>query len=509
MVASLLKPLTTGIQNERLFFKRVYTPFVRLWRTTGRFTTQLIRLDFDSVPTFGGTAFFRLVRKGQLITRLFLVANMPDINTPQVAALAAAEASGQIFAGPTFGWTNSVGHALIQQATLSIGNTELETLDSRLLEVLDEYQTPIEKTTTMNRLIKRKDNGFTSLSFGHDLTPTQVCVPLPFWFSRGDAACAFPIDAILSDDVRIGITFRSLQGMYYTDTRAPLSTTRSASTDDGTALWPLLNSPFYVRDASGTVIPSFGFAPVKAIPGITMPSLLQLGDTYIMAEYAYVDQPEANRFRMADLQIPIVQHYAIQPFQTRGLAVSRIPIEVPNPTRDLFWMLQRIEAPTYNAHFLATKELTAPKSDTLWWPNATGLVANQPGFLTPAFALSDSEPLSAVALMYQGSLVRFRTQTPALYRSILPSWEQKKSPWVNRYYYNFPIGLWNGYTPITRPNGEGNLDKVPQRELLLELAPNRGSYNPNAVPSYTVYIWAETYNILRVYGGRAGIMFAY
>lgn len=111
--------------------------------------------------------------------------------------------------------------------------------------------------------------------------------------------------------------------------------------------------------------------------------------------------------------------------------------------------------------------------------------------------------------MYQGSLVRFRTQTPALYRSILPSWEQKKSPWVNRYYYNFPFGLWNGYTPPSRPRGEANLDKVPQSDLLLEFTPVRGSYNSNDVPDYMVYIWAETYNMLRVFGGRAGILFAY
>jgi len=29
------------------------------------------------------------------------------------------------------------------------------------------------------------------------------------------------------------------------------------------------------------------------------------------------------------------------------------------------------------------------------------------------------------------------------------------------------------------------------------------------VPRYLVYVWAETYNIFRVYGGRGGMMFAY
>ena len=110
--------------------------------------------------------------------------------------------------------------------------------------------------------------------------------------------------------------------------------------------------------------------------------------------------------------------------------------------------------------------------------------------------------------MYQGSLVRLRTQTPALFRSILPSWEQKKSPWVNRYYYNWSFGLYNGYTPWSRPKGEANLDKIVNINLRLELQPFAGR-EATAVPRYLIYVWAETYNIFRVYGGRAGMMFAY
>ena len=516
MVASLLKVLTNGIQNERLFFKQTFQPFVRLWRTTGRFTTQIHRLDFDTAPTFGASAPLRLLRKGQLLTRLFLVANLPDLSGPQLLAAAAAAAAGSSVAGPFFGWTNSVGHALVASATMHIGNTPVETLDSKLLEMLNEFTIPLEKTTTSDRLLKRLDHGFTQTSFGYATKTTQVVVPLPYWFCRGDTACAFPIDAILDEVVRIGITFRALNGLYYTDSR----TLGNTSEAEGTSLWPLPKSHFYRFDPSGSVVPGLvgldGLpvtTPVSVIPGIEMPAArdLPLGETYVLAEYVYLDQPEANRFRLGDLQMPIVQHYAIQPYPSRGLPRVRIPVAIPNPAKDLFWMVQRVSAPSYNAHFLACRDLRGPRDPegSLWWPNAIGLSATQPGFLQPAFALSDSEPISACALVYQGSLVRFRTQTPALYRSILPSWEQKKSPWVNRYYYNFSFGLWNGYTPPSRPRGEANLDKVPQSDLLLEFTPLRGSYNSNDVPDYTVYIWAETYNMLRVFGGRAGILFAY
>lgn len=509
MVAALLKILTTGIQDERLYYEDTIYPFIKVYRKAGRFTTQWVRFDFDNPPVLGQTAFFRLTNRGHLCTRLFLVTTMPDIAGPQIAAAAAA---GPTFAGPYFSWTNSLGHALVASATLDIAGSRVETLDGRLLEMLDEFTVPLEKTTVTNRLIKRADNGFTERTFGVDTPgPVEVVTPLPFWFARGDPGAALPVDAILADEIRVGVTFRGINGLYYTESR----TVGNTSTADGTSLWPIAGSPFYQYSVLGTPVAGLGgdhlSAHVVPVPGITMPTTFPLGETYVLAEFVYLEQPEANRFRIADLQIPVTQHYAMEPFQTKGLPRARISVDVPNPARDLFWFAQRAEAPSYNAHFLATRELAAAGAPrgSIWWPNATGLSATAPGPLRPAFAYADSEPVAAMALMYEGSLVRMRTQAPSLYRAILPALEQKKTPWVNRYYYNLPIGIQNCFTPPSRPMGEGNLDKIKNRELVLEFSPVRGSYNPNAVPSYVVYLWAETYNVLRVYGGRAGLMFAY
>lgn len=510
MVASLLKVLTTGIQNERLYFKPTLYPFIKVWYKVGRFTTQWQRIDFDSAPQFGQKSFITLPTKGHLITRLYLVATMPDIWIPQLQARTLAEPAP--FVGPTFGWTNSLGHALIANLTLDIGGTRVEQIDSNLLEVLDEYLTPMEKVTVTNRLIKRLDNGFTENSFGHSTTPTVVTTPLPFWFARGDPACALPIDAILADEIKVGIEFRPLNSLYYTNSRNLTNT----SDAEGTSLWPLLNSPFYRVDPGGIppppglALPQGEFIPAVAqIQNVSMPQNLFLGECYLMAEYIYLDQPEANKFRIGDLQYPITQHYRMKTIHTQGVPRAIMPLDIPNPTRDIYWMVQRIEAPTYNAHFLATRDLSAPNSTELWWPNAEGLNARYPSYLYPAFAFSDSEPLKAYGIVYEGNLVRMRTEAPAAFRSILPSYECKKSPWVNRYYYNFPLGIYNGTTTISRPRGEANLDKIQKRELYLEFAPNRGCTNPNDVPKYIVYAWAETYNVLRVYGGRAGCLFSY
>jgi len=242
-----------------------------------------------------------------------------------------------------------------------------------------------------------------------------------------------------------------------------------------------------------------------------MPSLA-LGECYLMAEYVYLDQNEANRFRLADLQVPVVQHYAVNPYDTQGLPSARIRLEVPNPARGLYLMCQTWSAPSYNAHFLATRDLTGNVNQlphtgqTPWWPDAVGLSASQPAlYLRPGFALSRSEPIDGIELDYQGSLVRFRTEGPALFRSVVPSYEQRKAPWVNRYYYYLPLSIQDGFTPFTLPQGAANLDKIVHKELVLSFASPSGPLN---VGRFTVYVYAETYNVMRVYGGRAGMMFA-
>jgi hypothetical protein len=74
--------------------------------------------------------------------------------------------------------------------------------------------------------------------------------------------------------------------------------------------------------------------------------------------------------------------------------------------------------------------------------------------------------------------------------------------------YNLPFAFQSGLLAPSQPCGEANLDKIVNINLRLELQPFAGR-EATAVPRYLIHVWAETYNIFRVYGGRAGMMFAY
>ena len=570
--AGLLKLLHSGIQDDRLIAAKgslKMDDFQRVYVKAGRFTTEWYTVEFDNTPAFGTTARCSIPRRGHLITRAFLMVTLPDISTRQLAAKQEAEANNMSFAGPTFGWTNSVGHALVTSAQVTIGGNAIDTIDGRLMEVLDEFHTPLEKVTTLNRMIGRSDRGFQA---GWDMrTPLtrELAIPLPFWFHRGDPSEALPIDAISYDNVQISVQFNTLQNL--------ITSSEQIQNENGTNSYPVIaESPFYNSNGAS----------------------LDIQSANILLEYVYLDGPEANRIRLGDLTYPILQHYA-KATETAGNSSIRIPYRVPNPTKDMYFYVHRSDADLLNAPFLATRDMTCPPKhigyttqttfsvtrlsvsselsltladeclfqvgDTIvvenisspptqsfkayilsyntnqntikvhvtnfygtsttfplqtysvrynpvqpWWPDASGLGKYTFEPLIPAYSDADSEPIREFSLTYEGKIVRYATDVPAIFQSILPAMEQRKTPWHNKYYYHIPFGTQGEEFGISNPMGHANLDKITTIDLFLEFKPPRGSLRATGTnPSYTVYTWFETYNILRVYGGRAGLLFGY
>lgn len=527
--ASLLKLLTSGLQDERLKGQPDIHAFQKAFVKAGRFTTEIYRVEFDNQPAFGNTARATLPRRGHLIRRVFLVTRMPDISATQAKARAYATANGLPFAGPTFGWTNSIGNALITNATLTIGGAAIDTINGQLLEVLDEFTTPLEKLTTMNRMIGRFDKGFTPQSNGFAEQQT-LTTPLPFWFSR-EPSSALPIDCIGTDAVQINITFNTDANLYTSTSRLktadaykmpsnilPFSSQPSEPNVGSLTLPPMISSPFYHLDPNGQDVYGLNGNPEKSVkatqvPGIKMASSFQIETSYLLVEYVYIDKPEANRFRLSELTYPIIQHYTITQ-NTKGSS-TRINMRIPNLCRQLFFTCHRSDADLLNAPFLFTRDLSGTYlSDASgigivapWWPDAEGLSTSKFSQLIPAYSRIDSEPIDSFSLNYDGKIVRYATNSPAFYRSILPSLEQRKSPWHNKYIYNLPFGT--NLEAYGLPTGHANLDKIQKIELGLNFKHLRGAVTSKNIPDYTVSVYAETYNILKVYNGRAGLLFNY
>jgi hypothetical protein len=84
--------------------------------------------------------------------------------------------------------------------------------------------------------------------------------------------------------------------------------------------------------------------------------------------------------------------------------------------------------------------------------------------------------------------------------------------------YCLPFGTQAGYFPPSVVMGQTNMNRIMKKDLRFGIGGPAGVQQNGAGPeddSVTqrqrlwIYTYAETYNILRVYGGRASLLFAY
>jgi hypothetical protein len=525
--ATLLSVVCYGLQDQFLQPPKGQPNlknYVKVLKKTTRWASQLIRVDFDGDPGFGKRFTCTLPRKGELLTQITLVVTMPDIYTPQQRAIVAADAQpGSTFLGPTYGWTNALGHAMINLVEFDIGGVNVDRMDGRFLEVYDELNESIPSVRAKNRMIQRIPNGFNATSIGHSPNPTVVYVPLPFWFSRGSYEMALPVDALSADALQLSVTLRPLNQLYYSPSRLdPRNPGFRPGQDVPGAMVPLQGGPFYVTNPlSKTQI--YNIDPQQQttnglqgelIAGQAMPTNLPIGDTYLLCEYISLEDSEAVAFRSSQLDYRVEQHYMVDPQTTSRAPNVRIQLPFSNPVKDLIWVAQRPEVATYNAWFLFTRNLVGPPNNgsewwlTPWWPNA--IITNSDQAL-PAFRNAYSEPIQGAQLLFS-NMSRFNHQSsPSLFRSLLPILHYRKAPLHDRYIYVYPFALAPGASddislgPAYNPRGFANFDKLPKKELHLTMAPDADGTHYDL----TIYAYVSTYNVFRVFGGRGVMLFSY
>ena len=532
--ATSLSLISSGLADTRLQPPKGnpdIQQFVKVVHKTTRWAANWERIEFDGSPQFGQRVSCTFPRKGELITGLNIVVTMPDIYTSQISAIRASGGtdfqSKGAFLGPTYGWTNSLGHALIQQIELEIGGAIVDTLDSRQLEILDELYETVESANAKNAMILRLANGFKSNSW---LKPEQtvVYVPIPFWFSKpGVYSHALPIEALKSDIVRIHVTFRPITQLYYTDARVHTGTVGyREGVDSPGGMWNLLNGRFWRsnRAATGNVYTmneamvqfdrNGKMIPIKGelVPNVQMPAQLRMGDAYALVEYISLEEYEAIRIRSTELTYHVEQHFAVPLEQTLGTKDIQIPMPYTNPTKEILWVFQRPEAETFNAWFLFTRDL-GPVSTVAtpinpcaipWWPDASIIPLSVNSWqIVPAFQTSYSEPMESAILLYN-SYDRFQHEGGSFFRTIVPSFYYTKSAVHNRYIYAYAFGQ-KQMPQEYKPTGAANWDKIPRKDFYISLKKGRGGVSP---PNYNVYAYYTIWNVFKVYGGRGGMLFS-
>jgi len=522
---SMLSIISSGIEDTSRLNLVKGQPSPTFYKTVinrkTRWASQWRRVEFDNIADFGRTATCTVPILGELISRAVLVVVLPDIIGPQETAVTEAKtvygtsadpaiAALQSSVYPAWSWTNSIGHALCSNISMSISNQKIDSFDSRLLEVIDEFHSSFDHFDTTNFMIGRDPSSFNPLAYNSRAkilaqkktviqSPQTVQVVPPFWWNRGPGPQVLPIQALSKEKVTLTCSFRAAQDVIYTDARSP----------DG-QLPTVASSPFYYPTVGGSLrLSQYGRDPTtgQALPDIsgylvsaTMPEELHFTDAYWIIEYISLEDREAAAFRLADLMYPIETHVALPVAPTNGAARTRVHIEQGGLVRDITWVAQRVEATDYNAYFLFSRDLgvqDAKPSEVPWWPNAVFPTWDfGDGYITTGFSNTRSDPLLSATLTLEGK-DRFDFVGPSFFRSLLPALNCKKAPLVNRYIYRYDFGLWStggiaeAYDrPIDEVRGSANWDKVVTKELEFITADNY--YTPTYRETSDVFFFKST-----------------
>jgi hypothetical protein len=191
----LMQLVAYGAQDFYLTGNPQITYFKVVYRRHTNFATESVEQTFNGSATFGGKAVCLLQRAGDLVTKMYLRAELsgPDM-------------TGQ---GKQWAWVSRLGHALINEVQLDIGGTQIDKQYGDWLNIWYELARNIAHDRGYNKMIANTPE-LTTLSESHN--KATVWIPLQFACCRNDGL-ALPVIALQYHDIKVSFTFNRLEGL--------------------------------------------------------------------------------------------------------------------------------------------------------------------------------------------------------------------------------------------------------------------------------------------------------
>ncbi len=291
----LLQLVAQGKQDVFLTGNPQMTWFKMVYRRYTNFAVESQPMYFDGTPDFGKKITCNVPRRGDLLSQVFLEVTLPALNL--------LNADGSI--GPAVSYVNSVGHALIQEITIEVGEQEIDRQNGEWMEIWSNYTTTKDKQTGFYNMIGKVDGYSPPTLYG----PIKLYIPLHFWFCR-NPGLALPLIALQYHPIRINLTLRPLNKLFFSQAL----TTPACST-------------------------------LQVAPA-------QITDLMLWGDYIYLDPEERRRFVSSTHEYLIEQVQYTAPIAIApGSTSASLRLEFNHPVRELFWFIKRDDMNRYNEYF--------------------------------------------------------------------------------------------------------------------------------------------------------------
>ena len=286
----LLQLVALGKQDVFLTGNPQMTWFKMVYRRYTNFAIEAQPMYFDGTPDFGKRITCLVPRRGDLLSQLILEVELPAL---------------YLTTGTAVSYVNSIGHVLIQEISIEIGEQEIDRQNGEWMEIWSNYTTQFDKQSGFYNMIGKVD-GYSPPTLNG---PLKLYIPLRFWFCK-NPGLALPLIALQYHPIRINVTLAPLSNLFYTS-----------------ALTSPLCTNLEVKPANIT-------------------SLMLYGD------YIYLDVDERRRFVSSahEYLIEQVQYTSIIP-SAPGASSGSLRLEFNHPIKELFWYIQRDDMLRYHEFY--------------------------------------------------------------------------------------------------------------------------------------------------------------
>lgn len=426
----LLQLVATGKEDIFLFGNPQMTFFKKVYQRHTNFAIESMPMYFDGSPTFGQRVTCVVPRYADLLGQVYLDVTLPRLTLTD---------------GTPVSYVNAIGHALIQEVSLEIGEQEIDRQTGEWMEIWTQFATSASQRDALNAMIGRAD-GFSAPDFipGPASEGLRLHIPLQFFFCQ-DNGLALPLIALQYHPVRINLKLAPLQGLFW--------------------------SPDLVTDISGCL----QVAPAE------------ITNMMLWGDYVYLDVEERRRFVSAPQEYLITQVQYTPPIGITGnQTTATVQADFNHPVREFFFVLQRdfmqqAHEP-FNYSSLAIGEPLDP--------------ALLPYFL-PTQVRTD---LLGTAVLQLDGYDRFQARNAFHFRVVQPYKVHTTTP-VDSFIYNYPFAV---KPEDAAPSGSLNTSRVDT--VVWQLTMN-SVLSPAVRGNCHVRIYATNHNVLRVVSGFGGVLF--
>ena len=286
----LLQLVARGKQDVFLTGNPQITWFKMVYRRYTNFAIESMPMYFDGTPDFGKRITCLVPRRGDLLGQIILEVTLPALKLSSDQSPAS--------------YVNAIGHSLIQEISIEIGEQEIDKQTGEWMEIWSNLTTTEETRFGFYDMIGKVDGYVPPTLYG----PLKLYIPLRFWFCK-NPGLHLPLLALQYHPVRINLTLRPLQQLFYSD--------QLVANCDSTTVNPV-----------------------------------SITDMQLWGDYVFLDIEERRRF-VANSHEYLIEQVQYTPSIGLNPSITTIPVRVEfnHPIREFIFVLQKNVMESYHEWF--------------------------------------------------------------------------------------------------------------------------------------------------------------